>query len=287
MKYLTKEWYELCQKTGLHFGIKVNEGAAVYDEALYLRLYKRKENEYVKMQHGVYDVDPRFMLGLEGSTFIRLDRYANNEEIGEDDKLVYHMPTDERERIQKMIEEYDVRPPFDEKKCREEFRSTQEALIIGERERLPQEISLQIADMRVFSLGYCTKDVLKQLKRISKANMKKVNRILSEHSKAQQAENVPQNIIEKFCFHDCQVIEFRIGSDIAMQFDLRGGFTKLNKITFIESEILKIEGQIEGSYWIYNELYCSEKGYEAHILFRGDEISELIISCKDIMIEKE
>jgi hypothetical protein len=62
MKYLTKEWYELCQQMGLHFGMRVHNGAEGYDEALYLRLYKRKEKEFIKMQREVYDVDPRFML---------------------------------------------------------------------------------------------------------------------------------------------------------------------------------------------------------------------------------
>lgn len=48
-------------------------GAAVYDEALYLRLYKRKEKEFVTMQHQVYDVDPRFMLEDDGCTLVIID----------------------------------------------------------------------------------------------------------------------------------------------------------------------------------------------------------------------
>lgn len=32
MKYLTKEWCELYQRTGLYFGMKVNKDAAIYDE---------------------------------------------------------------------------------------------------------------------------------------------------------------------------------------------------------------------------------------------------------------
>ncbi|CAI6014890.1 hypothetical protein PAECIP112173_00013 [Paenibacillus sp. JJ-100] len=42
MRYLTKEWYELCQQTGLHFGMRVHSGAYELDENLFLRLYKRK-----------------------------------------------------------------------------------------------------------------------------------------------------------------------------------------------------------------------------------------------------
>jgi len=288
MKYLTKEWYELCQKTVLHFGMKVNNGAAVYDEALFLQLYKRKENEFVKIQHEVYDVDPRFMLEQDGCTLVPLDKFANGEEINEEDTVVYHMPPEEREHIQKLIEEYDVRPLFDEKKIREEYRSILETVKKREaEEKLPHELSQQIADMRVFALGYCTKEVLNQLKKFSKENEKKMNRIFCEYLKAQQAENIPQNISESFGFHDCKVTEFTVGKNIVIRLDVRGGFTNLNKITFATSEIIKQEEHIVGSVWIYNELYRTENGYEAHMFFAGEGMPELIICCKDIIIDKE
>ena len=103
MKYLTKEWYELCQQTGLHFGMRVHNGAEGYDEALYLRLYKRKEKKFVKMQREVYDVDPRFMLEQDGSTLVPLDKFANGEVINEEDKVVYHMSPEEKDSIQILI----------------------------------------------------------------------------------------------------------------------------------------------------------------------------------------
>lgn len=40
MKFRTKEWYETCQRTGLHFGMRIHRGAYELDEALFLRLYK-------------------------------------------------------------------------------------------------------------------------------------------------------------------------------------------------------------------------------------------------------
>lgn len=287
LKYLTKEWYELCQRTGLHFGMKVHYGAAVYNEELYLRLYKRKEKEYVKMQNEVYDVNPRFMLELDGSTFVKLDRFVNSEEINEEDTIVYHMPLDERERIQKSIEEYDTRPPFNEKKCAEEFQITQETIMRAVDNKLPHELAGQIADMRVFSLGYCTKEVLKQLKRLCKENEKKVNHVSKEYSKAQQKENIPQIIRERFGFHDCQVTEFTVGKNIVMCLDTRGGFTNFYKITFIAPDIIKQEEHIVGSFWLYNEIYHTENGYEAHMLFEGEYLTELIIKCNDIIIEEE
>ncbi len=287
MKYLTKEWYELSQRTGLHFDIRVHNGADIYNEALYMRLYKRKKKEYVKMQHEVYDVDPHFMLEQDGRTLVQLDKFASGEEINEEDTIIYHMPFEEREDIQKRIEEYDARPPFDEDKCREEFRKLQETLQKVNAEKLPHELSRQIADMRVFSLGYCTREVLYQLKELSKENKNKVNSVLNEYSKAQQAEHIPQIIRERFCFHDCEVMKFTAGNNTVMRLDTRCGFTDLNMITFTASEIIKQDKHIVSSTWIYEELYRTENGYEAHILFwAGEEMPELIIRCSDIIVEK-
>lgn len=285
MKYLTKEWYELCQRTGLHFGMKVNNGADVYDEALYLQLYKRKEKEFVKLQHEIYDVDPRFMLEQDGCTLVPLDKFANWEEINKEDTVVYRMSSEEKDRIRKLIAEYDVRPPFDEKKCREEFRSIQETVKKEAVDKLPHELYQQIADVRVFSLGYCTKEILSQLKVLSKENEKKMNRVLSEYSKAQQAEHIPQIIRERFGFHDCEVTEFTVSKkDVVMRLDTRGGFTNFNMITFATSEIIKQEGHIVGRTWLYEELYRAENGYEAHMLFTGEGMPELIIRCNDIIV---
>ena len=288
MKYLTKEWYELCQRMGLHFGMRVHNGANIYDEALYLRLYKRKEKEFVKMQREVYDVDPRFMLEQDGCTLVPLDKFASGEVINEDDKEVYCMPLEERERIQKLIEEYDVRPPFDEKKCREKFRILQETLKKEIPDKLPPELLQQIADMRVFSLGYCTREVLNYLKRLSKENKKKVDSVLSEYSKVQQSEQIPRIIRERFDFHDCEVTELTVDKKVVMRLDTRGGFTSFNMIAFTASEIIKQDEHIVGSTWIYDELYRTERGYEAHMLFwAGEGLKELIIRCNDIVIEEK
>lgn len=63
MRYLTKEWYKISQQTFLYSGKRVHQGANVMDDALYLRLYQRKEKEFVRGQREIYDYDPR--VGLE------------------------------------------------------------------------------------------------------------------------------------------------------------------------------------------------------------------------------
>lgn len=254
MKYLTKEWYDLCQRTGLHFGMRVHSRAHVRDEGLYLRLYKRKEKEFVNMQREIYDVDPRFMLEHDGAVLVPLDKVYKGEEICEEDTVVYHMSSEEKVQIQNLIADYDARPSFDEMNCKQEFKSNLEWSCREQAERLPSELFFQIADIRVFALGYCTKDVLRQLKKRSKENESKMNLVLNEFRKVQQAEHIPEYIRDKFHFHDCKVTELVSGKQVVIRLDTQGGFTNLNKITFVATEIIKQDERIVGSTWIYNEL---------------------------------
>lgn len=286
MKYLTKEWYDLCQKSGLQFGMRVHKDTMQKDEVLYLRLKKRKENEFIKMQREVYEVDPRFMLEIDGSVFVSADKFSGEDEIFEEDTVVYNMPVEEKDRINKLIKEYDSRVSFDEDKCRMEFNKSQEFILCDIANKLPHKLYSQIADPRVFALGYCTKEILNQLKSYSRANEKRVQDVLSEYTKAQKEESIPEKLRERFVFHDCEVTNFEFNHDIVFNLNTSGGFTDYNKIIFHDAKIIKQEKPLEGSFWLYEELYSKQSGYEAHMLFFvGEDVHELTISCKDITIE--
>lgn len=288
MRYLTKRWYDLCQATSLHFGMEVNEETKEYNEELYQKLYRIKEQEYITMQHRMYDEDPRGLLHDDGATFVPLHKLFEGEELKEEDYHVYHMPEDQKHRIQVMIEEYDARPPFDENQCREEFYENQSINIqFRQNQIMPYGLLDQIADIRVFALGYCTSSMFEQLKRISVQNEEEVNRISEACTIAAKAEQIPADLCEKFGFHDCKVTDYSVGSDTTIQFDNSGGFTNYDKVTFVDAVILQQEEPIIGSMWIYHELYRTENGYEVHVLLwgDGDETPELTLCCSDIIVE--
>lgn len=286
MRYLTKEWYELSQMTDFHLDVRVHKGAGVFNEGLYQRLYKRKEKEFVDMQQEIYDTDPRFMLEEDETAMVPLDMFINEEIISEEDQLVYSMSPEEKDHIQKLIEEYDSRPPFDKYDYKKTFANIHETRIKETMDKLPHELYQQIADVRVFSLGYCSKAVKNQLKALSSDNEKMMNNILNEYDKVQQEENIPQIIEERFSFHDCEVTDLKVEKkDLVIHLNTEGGFTNFNKVTFREAEIIKQEGQIKESIWLYEELYRLDNGYEVHALLAGEEMAELIIQCTDIMVE--
>lgn len=287
MKYLTKEWYDQCQQMGLHFGKRAHKGAHIHDEELYSRLYRRKEKAFVQMEREMYDWDPRSMLKQDGTYMVPLSKVLNEEEISEEDLIVFEMPTEQREHIQQLIADYDVRPPFDELEKKAEFRSRHERECESAFHPLPAELSSRIADKRLFALGYCTKELLRELKKLSKENEQQVRRTMDECGKVRQAEDIPDSIARSFGFHDCKVTELTVDKSIVMRLDTTGGFTSLNKVTFEDAGIIKQDEHIEGSHWIYEELYRVDGGYEAHMLFSGKGMPELIIRCADIVIEQE
>ncbi|MDT0121666.1 DUF4085 family protein [Paenibacillus sp. RRE4] len=287
MKYLTKEWYETCQQTGLHFGLRVHNGAASLDEALFQRLYKRKEKEHIKQEREVYDTDPRFMLEQDGQVMTRADKAFSGEEITAEDQMVYHMPPEERAHIEKLIAEYDARPPFDEKQCKDKYKEAMEWNFRYHAEKLPTEILEQIADIRVFALGYCTSDVLRQLKKKSAENTQEMERIGQAYREAMLDQNIADDVHRRVQFHDCKVTELLHADNLVINFDNRGGFTEINKLTLTAPEIVKHEGESVGSHWLYQELYRIDQGYELHVLLDGEPMSELIVRCTEIIAETE
>ncbi|WP_405131688.1 DUF4085 family protein [Paenibacillus sp. FSL H8-0317] len=287
MRYLTKEWYELCQQTHFHFGLRVHNGAYEFDENLFLRLYKRKEKAHVKQERELYNLDPRYMLEHDGQVLTRVDKAFGEEEVTEEDQIVFHMQPEQRAHIEKLIAEYDVRPPFDEKKCKEEYKESMESSFQYKAEHLPQEIVEQIADIRVFTLGYCTREILQQLKKQSAHNWRRVEHTSKEFREVMMAQNIPDEIHSRVQYHDCTVTELLTMDEVVIRFDTRGGFTNINKLTLVAPEIIKQEGDIVGSYWLYQELYRIDNGYELHVLFGGENMPELIVRCADILVEEE
>ncbi|MCK8061141.1 MULTISPECIES: DUF4085 family protein [unclassified Fusibacter] len=237
------------------------------------------------MQRKIYNTDPRCMLNLENTVFVKAEKFINAEPLNDEDTIVYEMPTEQKESIHQLIEEYDKREPFDVEACKIQFEEVQNSLLAGLVNRVPAEIYSQIADHRVFVLGYCTKEMLGQLKRHSKKNEKWIQQVDSEYYNVQLYEGIPEKLLSDFGFHDCKVLNVIKGNDIIITFDNSGGFTNYNKLIFHDAKI-SCEENIEGSYWIYEELYKKPNGYEAHMLFSDAHTNhDLIVSCSDITFD--
>ena len=247
MRYLTKEWYNLSQNTWLDFELRAHKGAYQKDEDLYQKLRKKRERSFIKRIYKYYDNIPQGIIEVYGFS----------------------------------------RKRFDIKRCKSLFYEEEKRKQSDAINSLPREISSQIADIRLYALGYCTREVLSQVRSLSEKNKRKVNEILANYSRVQEEEKIPKDLRENIIFHDGQVVDCKFSRDLVIHLIECPGHRSNNKITFQDVKIIKKEKTIRGSYWIYEELYIIEDGYEVHILFRCEnfqEVHELTLSCKDIII---
>lgn len=299
MKYLTKEWYLQSQQMGLNLGKKVHKQAGDFNEALFLYLYKEKEKRFIEDQRESYNYDPTIMLMDMNPVEVW---HEGKEKAQNIDEIIAKMSLESRSKFEQQVAEFEARPPFNEIEWRGRFQESFQWNCENYRKTLPTFILDKIADIRIFALDYCTKEVVKLLKKYSEQSEKNTNDVLQQFRKAQTEEAIPQEIRKKFNFHDCSVKELKVqanhgnvnanvqaksDANLIIFLDTSGGFTLNNKITFVESEIILQEGPIVDGAWLYSELYCVDGGYEVHVLFAGMSMSELILRCRDILIEQE
>lgn len=302
MKYLTKEWYIQSQQMGLNLGKKVHKQAGNFNEALFLYLYKEKEKRFIEEQREIYNYDPTKMLMDMNPVEVWLEGKEKTQNI---DEIIAKMSLESRTRFEQQVAEFEARPPFDETEWKKRFQDSFQWNCEHYRVKLPVPILDKIADIRVFALDYCSKEVLKLLNLYSKQSEKNTNEGIQQFQKAQSQEAIPKELRQKFNFHDCWVKELKFETNLVdtnsnddnvenesdanliLFLDTSGGFTLNNKITFVESKIILQEDQIVNHAWLYSELYCVDGGYEVHVLFEGMSMPELILRCRDIIIEQE
>jgi hypothetical protein len=268
-------------------GLRIHNDAKELNENTYLRLRLRKEKAFIKQEKELYDFDPRALLADDKTVFVRADKFISGELIQEEDTFIYEMTQEEKEHVHQLIKAFDKRPPFDVQKCKEDFEQRQLMIQIENKARIPEDIFAKIADPRVFALGYSTKEIIQQLKQIGQENERIIQHTLDDFAKVQQAQEVSEHIKENFGFHDCKVLNVKKHKDITIEFDSSYGFNNNNRIVFHDAFIVKEDRAINGTWWIYEEIYKKSDGYEVHMLFADDHDSkiELTIESKDITID--
>ncbi|NLV98287.1 MAG: DUF4085 family protein [Clostridiaceae bacterium] len=270
MKYLTKEWYRKSNLTDLHFDLAILDEAADQDDELFASLYKDEEEQFIQDEREEYDYDPRNL-------------FAEDSFDQESDLLDFLA---EEEFIEQLIESFDKRPAFSAEKTKELFAEIYQASLDAAKENLPPEIYSQIADPRVFALGFCSDEIYNLVRDFSISNNRESMQVLEDYEDMMRLQNIPRQLRQRFGFHDCKITGWLSqGKDLVLTLDTEDGFTSDNRITFLDVTVL-LDENIVRLYWIYDELYKTENGYEVHILCDGDRTAELTLRCSDIRIEE-
>ncbi len=242
MKYFTKEWYELCQKTSFHLNLEEEKKAETFSEEYFQQLFNHELNNWLELQEEISSI------------------LATNDDHNE------YEPFNRNLAI---------------KQFHDGFIYNQHRL----QNDLPETILKQIADIRVFALYKATRKVINALTKFCEQNERSVTATGATYRKyfKEASLSFEKDIVEHFGFHDCTITKsVQHDMSLTLYLDNSGGFTNIEEVTFENYKIIKQEGLLEDSWWLYNEIYKENDKYEFHVLLQNSDM-ELIdfIICAD------
>lgn len=288
MKYLTKEWYRLCQMTDLEFDFTVLDKTDEQEENLFLKLYQKEAAAFIKQERELHDQDPREEKNTDSLLF---DLLFSDLSLDEDTAILgqanEQMNQTTNEVDQALIEAFENRPPFDEAASKASFEMLYQERLDSLSDRYPKAILAKVEDRQVFALAYCTKEIYEELSSYSKEAQTKVDLVLKSHMAIEQEQKIPEEITEHFGSHDALVTRMTLDQTLSIELDNKGAFSTVRSYHFRDAKILKQDAPLEGAIWLYDELYRIEDGYEVHILLQGEHLIDLVLRCTDITMELE
>ena len=152
---------------------------------------------------------------------------------------------------------------------------------------ISKNILNEIADIRVFVLDKATHNIIDDVTQFCEQNKKSINRTIEEYRKyyKKALKSFDKNMVENIRFHDCMIVKSnKKDKSLILLLDNKGGFTDINEVTFENYNIIKQDGLLENSWWLYDEIYKVNDKYELHVLFQNKnmDLIEFIISVENI-----
>ena len=283
MKYLTKEWYY--GNKNICLDLEVDTKAEKLSEEYYKELYNSKLNSFLEEEKEVSEMD------YEPETWEDIQIMDDEGNIISAREV---MSEEEFEALRKQLLEEEQNQqdveiePYDEEASTNDFLEMHQDEIEELKENLPKEILDEVADIRVLALGVATEKVKDLVDKYSQECEMKFEKPFNEYNKHWYsiADKVPAHIKENYNFHDCAILKMtKCGNDIVFELDNSGGFTNINKITYKDAVILE-NNFVGGCYWIYDEMYLCDKGYERHIAVDGENGYDYItLQASDVIFE--
>ena len=220
-------------------------------------------------------------------------------------KISFHLNLEEEKKAETFSEEYfqqlynselidwftlreEMDPiAFNKEEAAEEFHN---AFIVNQailKKGLPETILQQIADLRVFALYKATRKVINAVTKFCEENERSVTNISKNYRRYYKEASISfdKEIVENFRFHDCTVIKsIQNDTNLTLLIDNTGGFTDIGEVTFENFNIIKQDGVLENSWWLYEEVYKVNDQYEFHVLLENGErgLIDFIISAKRV-----
>ena len=281
MKYITKNIYNTMQKSYPPLIFQVSSKVNNYSDELYNKLYSLKEKEYLKFCKKIKKVDMLKTLSLDENPKNIDGTPMTKEEIDNAEKSL-------KVFREEMMNNY-VPYIYDIKKEISNFKKGQKQKIKYLTRLLPKNILNEVADIRVLALGYITSKNKKAIEEYCNSNLQKVNQAFKKYEEYYKKtfSNEEDKIFEDN-LHDSYVFDY-IENNNNLELNLNSIYSDISKIIFEDYKVIKQDGNIENAYWLYNEIYKTDNGYELHILLdvNGKLISVIISFSKVRFIRNE
>ncbi len=184
----------------------------------------------------------------------------------------------------------------------ESYRETHKMFVELLRERLPDAIRQEIADVRVLELGVVTKENKRKLEKLIRMQRAEMDRPLYEYQRIYKtiSEKIKKHVnfdVDNMSFHDSTVLSAHVeGNDFIIE--LESDYTPPENLRLIlrNAKILKHESNYLSASWLYDEIYLINDGIELHVLFFTNvsddngaqlELKELILQASFIELTKK
>jgi len=139
---------------------------------------------------------------------------------------------------------------------------------------------------------YPSPELRKMAKQWREEYLGRINAVANEYNQYYNSikETLPENAVRlhENSLHDARVLSFAAPSKgtFEMVLDCRGGFHYFTdiKLTFVGVKELSVPDKLEGTYWLYNEVYATKEGFELHVLFHP--LTELTIAAESVFIDE-
>ncbi|MCL2298836.1 MAG: DUF4085 domain-containing protein [Firmicutes bacterium] len=253
MKYMTKEWYQTMQNTSFHLPLHTSEHAEKYSQAFYRMLYKAREDEMVRIWGEV-------------------EKEYWNPDLPQE----YKPPNP---------------PSFDPETIRKNFRKAHRHNVKDLKENLLEYILRQVADVRVLALHFASAAVKQDITAWCKQYEKATNQTAKGYAKQYKAMLKKGNpaFLEDFSFHDCKVTScHRQGNNLVIELDNSGGFSDIETIILEQCTILKQETPFRNAWWLYEEIYPVDGGWEIHALLQNSrrQLIDFIVRAASVRFKR-
>jgi hypothetical protein len=270
------------QNTSIHLLLRVSKKAEVFSEDYFKKLYKKEEKAWLREQEDASKVKFEDIYPDEFQAVYADGRPLEPSEFEETKKEYFEMREKARLNFINI-------PTFDLGQEKKNFKQALQHNVKYLERNLPDEILQKIADIRVLALNRTSTDIKKEITAYCKANRKAAESAAKAYWKGYKKNfrNGEPAFAEKFYFHDCKVISCRKkGKDTILTLDNSGGFTTISQIIFKNCSILKKDTPLHGAWWLYNEIYKTNDGYEIHVLLLKNELIDFINNLLSLNIRE-